>query len=58
MGGAVLLPMFLCCYNNGNPKKMDDMRVMFMFMRVMLADVSCVPVNESYHYKMAFGLYA
>ena len=36
---------------------MDDMIVMFVFIRVMLADVSYVPVNESYHYKMAFGLY-
>ena len=39
-------------------KKMDDMKVMFVFIRVMLADVSYVPVNESYHYKMAFGLCA
>ena len=38
--------------------KMDDMKVMFVFIRVMLADVSYVPVNESYHYKMAFGLCA
>ena len=39
-------------------KKMDDMKVMFVFIRVMLADESYVPVNESYHYKMAFGLCA
>ena len=39
-------------------KKMDDMKVMFVFIRVMLADASYVPVNESYHYKMAFGLCA
>ena len=39
-------------------KKMDDMKVMFMFIRVMWADESYVPVNESYHYKMAFGLCA
>ena len=31
---------------------------MFVFIRVMLADESYVPVNESYHYKMAFGLCA
>ena len=37
---------------------MDDMKVMFVFMRVMLADESYVPVNESYDYKMAFGLCA
>ena len=37
---------------------MDDIIVMFVFIRVMLADVSYVSVNESYHYKMAFGLYA
>ena len=37
---------------------MDDMEVMFVFIRVMLADESYVTVNESYHYKMAFGLYA
>ena len=37
---------------------MDDMKVMFVFIRVMLADESNVPVNESYHYKMAFGLCA
>ena len=39
-------------------KKMDDMKVMFVFIRVMLVDESYVPVNESYHYKMAFGLCA
>ena len=33
------------------------MKVKFVFIRVMLADVSYIPVNESYHYKMAFGLY-
>ena len=37
---------------------MDDMKVMFVFIRVMLVDESYVPVNESYHYKMAFGLCA
>ena len=39
-------------------KKMDDMKVMFVFKRVMLADEGYVPDNESYHYKMAFGLCA
>ena len=40
-------------------KKMDDMKVtMFVFIRVMLADERYVPVNESYLYKMAFGLCA
>ena len=34
---------------------MDDMKVMFVFIRVMLADKSYVPVNEYYHYKMDFG---
>ena len=33
---------------------MDDMKVIFVFIRFMLADESYVPVNESYHYKMAF----
>ena len=37
---------------------MDDMKVMFVFIRVMLADESYVLVNESYHYKMALGLCA
>ena len=37
---------------------MDDMKVMFVFIRVMLADESYVNVNESYHCKMAVGLYA
>ena len=32
---------------------MDDMKVMFVFIRVMLADNG--PVNESYLNKMAFG---
>ena len=31
---------------------------MFVFIRVMLADESYVAVNESYYYKMAFGLCA
>ena len=35
---------------------MDDMRVMFVFIRVMIADESYVTVNESYHYKMALVL--
>ena len=37
---------------------MVDMKVMFVFIRVMLADESYVTVNESYHYKTAFGLCA
>ena len=37
---------------------MDDMKVMFVFIRVMLADEIYVPANESFHYKMAFGLSA
>ena len=37
---------------------MDDMKVIFVFIRVMLADEGYDPVNESDHYKMAFGLCA
>ena len=50
--------LFAADISNCKWKKMDDMKVMFVFIRVMLADESYVPVNESYHYKMAFGLCA
>ena len=47
------------CYNHCKWKKMDDMKVMFVFMKVMLAMIRIIWIwNESYHYKMAFGLYA
>ena len=45
-------------YTHCKWKKMDGMKVMIVFIRIMLADESYVPVNESYLYKMAFGLYA
>ena len=38
---------------------MDDMKVMFVFMKVMSAMIRIIWIwNESYHYKMAFGLCA
>ena len=38
-------------------KKMDYMNVMFLLMKVMLAMIRIIWIwNESYHYKMAFGL--
>ena len=49
----------LCSCSHCKCKKMDDMKVMFVFMKVMLAMIRFIWIwNESYHYKMVFGLCA
>ena len=46
-------------YNHCKLKNMDDIKFMFVLIKVMLAMIRIIWIwNESYYYKVAFGLCA